>query len=88
MDIEVKDIITVVVGVFAILAGIDSFIQRYNKKTTSAYAAERDFAHLQRSQEQLKVTLNKVMDESEAIGEEVIRLRTQMEVLIGIQRER
>lgn len=81
-------IITIVVGITAILGFMDSLIQRYNKKTTSSYAAKRDFEHLRRNQEQFKESLKLILDENEAMKADVIKVRTQLETLIAIQRER
>ena len=81
-------VITIVVGIGGILAMIDSAVQRYNKSTTSKYAAQRDFEHIMRNQEQFKISIKEILTENDALNGELIRLRTQMEALIAIQRER
>lgn len=85
---NLERIITIVVGIGGILAMIDSGIQRYNRSTKSKYAAERDFAHLQKNQEQIKQSIAVVLDENDKLTEDVIRMKTQLETLIAIQKER
>lgn len=84
---NVERVITILVGIGGILAMIDSTIQRYNRANKSRYAAERDFAHLQRNQEQMKQSINVILEENDSLNSEIIRMRTQLETLIAIQRE-
>lgn len=85
---NIERLITVIVGIVGILASIDAGIQRYNRATKSKYAAERDFAHLQRNQEQLKQSIAVILEENDKMNDDVIKIRTQLETLIAIQRER
>lgn len=80
--------ITIIVGISAILAAIDSGIQRYNKAATSKYAAQRDFEHLRKNQEQFKENLKVILNENDELTKQLIQVRTQLETLIAIQRER
>lgn len=84
---NLERVITIVVGIGGILAMIDSAIQRYNKSTTSKYAAQRDFEHIMRNQAQFKIDIKEILSEHDSMNAELIRLRTQMETLISIQRE-
>lgn len=76
-----------IIGVsLALLASIDSGIQRYNKATTSKYAAQRDFEHLRRNQEQLKTAVADIQDELEKMQEDNVRLKTQLEMFLSMLR--
>lgn len=85
---DIERWITVVVGVLGIVGVIDAGIQRYSRATKTRYAAERDFEHLRRNQEQLKQSIAVIMEENDTLNAEVIKIRTQLETLIAIQRER
>lgn len=83
----IERIITLVVSILGIIAAVDSAVQRYNKATTSKYAAQRDFEHLRRNQEQLKQSITVLMNENDSLREDVIKMRTQLETFITLTKE-
>lgn len=69
----------------AMLGVVDSAMQRYKRANTSEYAAQRDFEHLKRNQEQLKVSLSELLDENESIKLKVVAMETQLSILVGVR---
>lgn len=70
------------------LGVIDAAMQRYRKSIQSSYAAERDFAHIRRNQEQTSQALLQLQEEMEQVTIKVTELRMQVSMLIGAQNER
>lgn len=82
---DVDKLIAIIGIVIAILGVVDSGLQRYAKANTSKYAAQRDFEHLRRNQDQLKQSIAVILEENDKLNEEMIRMRTQLDTLIVMQ---
>lgn len=84
---NLERIITIVVGIGGIVAMMDSAMQRYTRSAKAKYAAERDFAHLQRNQEQMKQSIAVLMEENDEMKDEMIQMRTEVRTLIAWTKE-
>ena len=69
----------------AMLGAMDGAMQRYKRANNSEYAAQRDFEHLKRNQEQLKASLSEVLDENEAIKLKLVAIETQVNILVNVK---
>lgn len=72
----------------AVLGVFDSALQRYKKANTSEYAAQRDFEHLKRNQEQLKHSLEVLIEENEEVRLKLVAVETQMNILVNLRYNR
>lgn len=61
-------------GITGAIGGILTAARWYADSEKKKYAAERDFAHLKRNQEQLSESLKMIGEEVEVLNESVIRL--------------
>ena len=70
------------IGVLIGVGGaIDSAMQRYRKSVNASYAAERDFAHIRRNQEQFKEGFAQIQDEVTELNVKVAELRMQVAMM-------
>ena len=82
---DVDKLIAVIGVIIAILGVVDSGLQRYVRANTGKYAAQRDFEHLRRNQEQLKESLRVVIEDSDKMNDEMIRLSVQISTLLAMK---
>lgn len=87
MNITPEQLIAVFGMMTGILGLIDAGIQRYSRRIKSSYAAERDFAHIRRNQEQFSQALGAMQEEVEQLLIKVAELRMQLAMLIGEKRD-
>ncbi|MGI0494225.1 hypothetical protein ACN4EG_20765 [Alkalinema pantanalense CENA528] len=63
-------------GIAGISGTLWGMAQWYAKAKNKEYAAQRDFAHLKRNQEQQAENMRQIMEEVELLNRAVIRLET------------
>lgn len=82
MRVTPQEALALAGGLIGLVGFMDSAIQRYNRATTAKYAAERDFGHLKRNQEQIKEAIKLIDEENEALKIELTILRTEIRTLL------
>jgi hypothetical protein len=68
--------------VTAVIAGALAVLRYYSEARTKSYAAERDFQHLKRNQEQMQDLLLRVDSQNEKLSEDVRLMQRLMHVVI------
>ena len=82
---EASNIVALVGMVIALLGVIDSALQRYKRANTAEYAAQRDFEHLRRNQEQIKASVSDVLNENEELKLKVTEMKVQLNFLLSLK---
>lgn len=82
---QTSNVVALVGMVIALLGVMDSALQRYKRANTAEYAAQRDFEHLKRNQEQLKATLEEILNENEELKINLTEVKVQMNFLLNVK---
>lgn len=80
-----ETVVALVGMVIALLGVLDSAMQRYKRANTAEYAAQRDFEHLKRNQEQLKATLAEILDENEEMKIKLTTLQVRLDFILNLE---
>lgn len=75
---DVSTVVSLLLGLVSLLSGI---LLWYRGSIQKAYAAERDFNHLRRNQEQMKELVNQLIEDIEASTQSRSRLQEQATVM-------
>ena len=79
----VTDYVSLISLAIAVFAFIDAFITRQKSSATKSYAAERDFQHLKRNQEQMQQNQAVVLDQIEELETAVRGLSMKIDYWLG-----
>lgn len=79
----ITDYISLISLAIAVFAFIDAFLTRQKSSATKSYAAERDFQHLKRNQEQMQQNQAVLLDQIEELETAVRTLSLKIDYWLG-----
>lgn len=80
---SISDFVSIISLAIAVFAFIDAFMTRQKTSATKSYAAERDFQHLKRNQEQMQQNQAVVLNEIDELRDETRALSIKIDYWLG-----